>query len=278
MVENVLERHNLPTLTTITVNTFQDFLDNVDQGQNDSSSSLWFRGAGRASYKLAPSLHRHTEISDSASLLDFEKKLLVRFKERSVPYLTQRIDDEWELLFLMQHYGMPTRLLDWTENPFISLFFALSSSQKNEDGEFSEDAAVWILSPSKWNQCVFSSISYRGGAMSPSDSMVSNGYSPRNETQYMHENPVAILGIHNSPRIVAQRGSFCLFGKSLTPMEDIYTNGNFQQDTLKKLIIPKGLIKELLDKLMWMGITDSVIYPDLEGLAKETKRVFGFGV
>ena len=172
---------------------------------------------------------------------------------------------------------MPTRLLDWTENPFISLFFALSSAKKNHNGEYLSNAAVWILSPPKWNQNVFSNISYRGGAMSPTESMVSS-YQPSTESYLMPENPVAILGIHNSPRIVAQRGSFCLFGKSLTPMEDIYQNGNFEEDTLKKIIIPKEIIGDLLDKLVWMGITDSVVYPDLEGLAKETKRLFGFGV
>lgn len=268
---------DLPNLTTITINSFQDFLNNVDQGQRNSESSLWFRGAGKASYTLSPSLHRHKDIIDSTSLLEYEKKLLTRFKERSVPYLQHRIDDVWELLFLMQHFGMPTRLLDWTENPFISLFFALSSATKNDNGDYTDDAAVWILSPPKWNQCVFNNISYRGGAMSPSEATVGS-YKPNTDAQFMHENPVAILGIHNSPRIVAQRGSFCLFGKSLTPMEAIYQNGIFEQDTLKKLVIPSSIIEELLDKLVWMGITDSVIYPDLEGLAKETKRLFGFGV
>ncbi|ROO75674.1 FRG domain-containing protein [Vibrio crassostreae] len=267
----------MQVLSEITINSFAEFLAEVDQGQNDVGSSLWFRGAGKSSYPLSPSLHRHSKIVDSSSLLDYEKKLLTRFKERSVPYLQSRIDDEWELLFLMQHYGMPTRLLDWTENPFISLFFALSSANKNADGNYENDAAVWILSPSKWNESVFSNISYKGGAISPSETMV-NSYKPGTEHHLVHENPVAILGIHNSPRIVAQRGSFCLFGKSLVPMEEIYKNGNFQTDTLKKLIIPKGIIGELLNKLVWMGITDSVVYPDLEGLSKETKRLFGFGV
>ncbi|MBL4745798.1 MAG: FRG domain-containing protein [Flavobacteriaceae bacterium] len=277
ITNNIKEIIDLPTLTTIRINSFQEFLNHVDQGQNSVESSLWFRGAGKSSYSLSPSLHRHTNVTDSGSLLEYEKKLLTRFKERSVPYLQHRIDDVWELLFLMQHHGMPTRLLDWTENPFISLFFALSSAEKSPNGEYLDDAAVWLLSPPKWNQCVFSNISYRGGAMSPSDTTV-NSYQPNTEAQLMHEHPVAILGIHNSPRIVAQRGSFCLFGKSLIPMETIYENGNFEQDTLKKIEIPSSIIGDLLDKLVWMGITDSVVYPDLEGLAKETKRLFGFGV
>ncbi|MCM2461533.1 hypothetical protein HGO40_13765 [Pseudomonas sp. CG7] len=113
--------------------------------------------------------------------------------------------------------------------------------------------------------------------MSPTETMV-NSYAPAKDYQYMHEQPVALLGIHNSPRIVAQRGSFSLFGKSLNPMEKTYTNGNFEQDTLKKIIIPSTDIGTILNKLIWMGITDAVIYPDLEGLAKETKRLFGFSV
>lgn len=267
----------MPVLNTTSAGSFQEFLTHADLGQDSDSTAIWFRGTGNAEYKLAPSIHRHQLITDCSSLFSIENKLITRFKERSVPYLTHRLDDEWELLFLMQHYGMPTRLLDWTENPLIALFFALSSARKNNLGNYDNDAAVWILSPAKWNQCVFKHNSYQGGAMSPTETMVSS-YAPTKDFQYMHEHPVAILGIHNSPRIVAQRGSFSLFGKSLSPMEEIYQGGSFEQDTLKKITIPKENISEILNKLIWMGITDSVIYPDLEGLAKETKRLFGFSV
>jgi hypothetical protein len=259
------------------ITTFQDYLEHVDQGQSGDANSLWFRGVGSKTYTLSPSLHRHPAIVDTENLFRYEERLLTRFKERSVPYLNHRIDDVWELLFLMQHYGMPTRLLDWTENPFIALFFALSSAHKNQAGDYEQDAAVWILSPSKWNQTIFSHQSYSGSALSPTDKMISS-YVPGSDSRYVNDYPAAILGIHNSPRIVAQRGSFCLFGKSLLPMEQIYTNLAFPDDGLIKLIIPHPAIESLLQKLLWMGISDSVVYPDLEGLAKETKRLLGFGV
>lgn len=269
----------MPNLVVATVNSFQEFLGEVDQGQNGETNALWFRGVGKASYKLKPSIHRHPEITNSDKLFEYERKLLTRFKERSVPYLTHGLEDKWEILFLMQHYGMPTRLLDWTENPLIALFFALSSAIKDETGIFNDDAAVWVISPSKWNQTVFSHQSFKGSALSPSDTMVNNSYSPETNAQYINELPVAILGIHNSPRIVAQRGSFCLFGKSLTPMEDMFSESNaFPDDTIKKLVIPSTQISPLLEKLLWMGMSDSVVYPDLEGLARETKRQFGYGV
>lgn len=178
----------------------------------------------------------------------------------------------------MQHYSVPTRLLDWTENPLIALFFALSSAKKDSAGNYINDAAVWTLSAANWNQTVFRHQSFSGAALSPSDTMVNQSYAIGSDARLINEMPVAILGIHNSPRIVAQRGSFTLFGKSLLPMEEIYIAHAFPQDTLSKLTVPANLIGPLLDKLVWMGISDSVIYPDLEGLAKETKRQFGYEV
>jgi hypothetical protein len=264
-------------LTITTIDSIQGFLEKVDRGQNGDLNSLWFRGVGNSAYDLAPSLHRHPGISDTASLFSFEQRLITRFKERSVPYLTNRIDDIWEWLFLMQHYGMPTRLLDWTENPFIALFFALSSARKSGGNVYTDDAAVWIMSPSTWNQTIFRHQSYSGSAFSPTDTSISS-YTPGTDPRYVNDNPVAILGIHNSPRIVAQRGSFCLFGKSLDPMEKIFEAIEFPANALEKLVIPAVKIEELLQKLLWMGISDSVVYPDLEGLARETKRLLGFGV
>jgi hypothetical protein len=261
-----------------TIESFQDFFSLVATGQNGDMNSFWFRGQGKSSYGLKPSLHRHESIIDQISLFNMEKNLLNRFKERSIPYLKNQVSDNWEFLFLMQHHGMPTRLLDWTENPLIALFFALSTSPTNEFGEYYEDAAVWVLSPSKWNSAVFKNQSYDGGALSTSDLFVNNGYSLDTEIRLLNEYPVAILGIHNSPRIVAQRGSFCLFGKSLHTMDKIFEDPTFPNDCLKKIIIPFNLIDSILKNLLWMGITDAVIYPDLDGLSKETKRQFGYKV
>jgi hypothetical protein len=102
-------------------------------------------------------------------------------------------------------------------------------------------------------------------------------YAPKaNTTDIPPANPAAIFGIHNSPRIVAQRGVFTIFGSSTAPMEDIFVGSDYQPDTLVKITIPTSTISTLLDKLLAMGYTDAVMFPDLEGLARETKRLFGF--
>src|SRR3954451_21756407 len=90
------------------------------------SEPLWCRGVGNAGHGLVPSMYRHPSITDIDELLALEHLLVQRFKERSIPYQATpvRLQDKWDVLFVMQHFGAPTRLLDWTENPFIGLFFA----------------------------------------------------------------------------------------------------------------------------------------------------------
>jgi hypothetical protein len=55
--------------------------------------------------------------------------LVMRFRQRTIPLHSRDLSDEWDALFFMQHYGVPTRLLDWTENPFIAFYFAVMSAR-----------------------------------------------------------------------------------------------------------------------------------------------------
>lgn len=116
--------------------------------------------------------------------------------------------------FFMQHYGIPTRLLDWTESPFIALYFALSSCERTAQGKPKSDAAFWMLDPAAWNKGALQDISYDGGILNPNREQVKS-YSPKVDLAERKNLPVMIYGTHNSPRIVAQRGMFALFGKVL---------------------------------------------------------------
>jgi hypothetical protein len=82
--------------------------------------------------------------------------------------------------------------------------------------------------------------------------------------------PVAVGGVHNSRRIVAQRGSFVLFGTNPHPMNTDTTLSSLP-NLFYKLVIPGDRKKDLRDSLFVTGVTDSVVYPDLDGLAREIK-------
>jgi hypothetical protein len=101
---------------------------------------IFYRGQGDASAKPIPMLGREGyKIDDSR-----ESTLFHEFKAWSSLQIEKEHSD-WELLFLMRHYGIPTRLLDWTESFSIALFFAL----KNADDT---DAVVLLLDPYELNR------------------------------------------------------------------------------------------------------------------------------
>lgn len=260
-------------------NTLPKFLELIEDLQIKAEESLWFRGCGHTSYKLLPSLYRHREAKSLEKVANLEQKLITRFKQRSLPYLTRSLENDWETLFFMQHYGIPTRLLDWTENPLIALHFALMGTPyiKTKKGKltFKSDATVWVLDPVKWNRQALEHQSYTGGALTTNEEPL-KGYTPSKDFSGMNKFPVALYGEHNSPRIVAQKGVFTIFGQILNPMEKIYSDTNFPVDSLVRITIQKTNIEKMRNSMLRHGITESVVFPDLDGLAMEIKRTFDF--
>ena len=232
---------------------------------------LWFRGVGKDNYQLSPSLYRHPSKTVFDDLQQLERGMLTAFRHRSPPFVRGLPNDELELLFLMQHHGIPTRLLDWTENPFVALFFALEAVRNKSFPD--TDAAVWILNPTALNKVSLSSFSHEGILSADDDLM--RGYRPMKETRTVASDPVALYGVHNSQRIVAQRGVFVLFGKNTRPLETIDRVCN-EDGILTKVTVPNACRRTIFNQLFSMGITDSVLFPDLDGLAVEIKTRHGF--
>lgn len=206
---------------------------------------------------------------------------MTRFRQRSLPYHSRDLSDDWEALFFMQHYGAPTRLLDWTENPLTGLHFALMSAPSKMSPKrkvkYSNSAAVWILDPVGWNKAALKHLSYADEPLTPGDEDL-KGYSPRAISAGKTTRPVALYGAHNSARIVAQQGVFTIFGTTMSPMETLLRRGVFPVKALSRVVIPPARIQSMRISLLNQGITESTIFPDLEGLARETKRHFGFEV
>jgi len=263
----------------IVVRTLSGFLTEIENLQQGTSNSLWYRGVGDTKYRLVPALYRHKKTKGADDLAALERQLMMRFRQRSLPYHDRPLGDDWDALFFMQHYGVPTRLLDWTENPFVALHFALMSAKVTLSAagkvSFAKDAALWILDPVAWNKHALRHVSYAGGVLTPGDDAL-KGYRPTPGFSGMQNLPVAIYGAHNSPRIVAQQGVFAVFGREAVAMEEAFANDGFPSACLTKVVFAKTAIAALKKAVLSHGVTESVVFPDLEGLARETKRIFGF--
>ena len=149
-----------------------------------------------------------------------------------------------------------------------------------------ENAAVWIIDPTAWNEVALSHTGHGvGGPLAHTDAVP--GYGPRRlfsgefeatALKTLNVQAACILGVTNSARMFAQRGVFTIFGSNLASMEDQFATGGFDGSTLNKIVVPASRISALLSSIIKMGYTDSVSYPDLHGLAMEIKRSRGFSV
>ena len=248
--------------------------------------SLWYRGIGNTNHKLIPSLFRHKTAKTKTEFRSVEENLNETFRMRSFPYADRfrwENDGDWDQLFFMQHYRVPTRLLDWSGSPLVSLHFALTSVHSDDSGAPTSDAAVWVLNPTAWNSAVYTGTRFSGEVLTPKISRI-NRYAPK-EVYDSSTNfpPVAMRGTNNSARVVAQQGFFTVFGPEKKSMEQIFLDQKldsgdqmFPNDCLIRFRFPKEYIASMKKEMFALGISESTIYPDLEGLALELKRICGF--
>ena len=266
----------MAAITECEVTDLKTFTEILQQSMQAAGNPLWSRGCTWADYNLVPTLYRHPGGLPIDGLMKLEGQLMARFRQRALPYLDRDLRDVWDTIFYMQHFSVPTRLLDWTENPFMALFFATAIRRFDDRSHPSKAAAVWLLDPTKWNNHALRHMSFQEGAIDTSHT-ATTGYAPGTPTNELPASPIAVYGMHNSKRIVAQRGVFTVFGKLVDPMENLYASEGFPDGSLTKIVIPEAAVATLADSLISIGVTDSVVFPDLDGLARELRRQFGFG-
>jgi len=231
-------------------------------GREREGRPLWHRGHTHADHALVPSLYR--KLSGADEIFQVERRLLTRFRQRSLPYWPAGYpQNDWEHLFAMQHYGIPTRLLDWTENLLVGLYFAAMPAP---DGVV---PAIWTLDPIGWNQTARQLQEFTDIGILTTDADELSPYAAiSREGQDLvqrYKTPLAIYGTHNSPRIVAQRGAFTVAGKSLDGLE---TFASDEQHTLWKIEL-RYERAEMASDLAALGFAESMVFPDLVGLSKE---------
>jgi hypothetical protein len=233
----------------------------------------WFRGSN-TTYSLMPGQYR-----PSYQKLFGEDSTFYEFQQKARGFLNRNVNS-WELFFLMQHYRVPTRLLDWTENAFVALYFALT--EQTEEG----DPCVWMLNPLLFNERNTPQPGRPYIAVNPDSSDPSlkywiNAYHPLNfnpnEQTFTDSNgktavignPVAIYPPTVDPRIVAQCSVFTLHGSRQDPIETCCEGQSERKSNFIRKFIFKGISHEVLRELQCFGIRRYAIFPDLEGLGLE---------
>lgn len=262
-----------------TIKSLNEYIDTVTKIHEKEKNELWFRGHSKSSYELRPNFFRDRVDLEELKLKDLETKINRSFNEKAISFLNYSGDDiddspyaAWRKLFLMQHYGAPTRLLDWTENAITGICFSLFDHKLNSTPD--KDAHVWVLNPTRWNNRVNTNLKSPASI----DNNASDPYQPLpNKSSHLpSEKPLAIYGMHNNPRISRQQGTFIVFpaGKTdcmLKHSQSLWSNQD--EPPLHKIIIEKSSIIPISKILRSIGFNNSSIYPDLHGLAGDLKSM-----
>jgi hypothetical protein len=228
---------------------------------------LWFRGHKKSSWPLVPKLYRPNE-SVKQLLID-EDEIREEFVRRAPSLTSYRPANAWEWYFLMQHYGAPTRLLDWTEDPLIGLLFALL------ENEGFYDAAVWVLDPWRLNDIVLGRdevIPPGSDGLPEVDTLRYKLWLPDRfdaKQKLLEELPVAIYPNQFDRRIAAQKSCFTVHGRKTESLESLFRR---TKTLLARIIIPGFATSIVRDGLEEYGIDEVSIYPDLVGLGKSVAR------
>jgi hypothetical protein len=235
------------------MSAWNDFLDEVRVAERDLGNPLepWYRGHTNKTWNLVPSLPREANWEEK------EKKLFFEFS-RTASRLFEKRTNDWETLFDMQHYWVPTRLLDWTTVMGVAIAFVLHGDYTD-----TQDSALFVLDPLALNR-----LSGRDDVINIPDDKAFDY-----KTIYWEKRPVQVerpLSIRPSQqisdRLRAQKGTFTVFGTSAATFEVAAAA------CYRKITLPAAAKPEAREFLRWANLDEYTIYPDIVGMAHHIKH------
>ncbi len=240
------------------ITSIADLLKNLKRDTEDYEGQIWFRGQSAFTWKLQPTfLRKEKNVS--------EFTLITKFKQNASLLINRPPSNYFDWLFQMQHHGVPTRLLDWTESALTALYFAVE-----DNNSIRKDGALWILFPTELNKNanIYSDENFYIPSF---EDMVLKNYNP--EVFHQEKNtkllPVAAIASRNNTRMQAQLGVFTISHRDKTPIEDIGDKGH-----IWKYKIPASHKKTIKSELALLGITKFQVFPELSSIGEIIKNGF----
>lgn len=210
-----------------------------------------YRGHSQRHYRLETSIRRAFETLKIRSSWrnGREEEVIKSFKSRAHLYLSHLppAKDDLEWLSVMQHYGAPTRLLDWTYSPFVAAFFAFQ--------EMARGCIVYEIDLSALNAANASRlpVNWQDGILAGTQNFVA-----------------PYLPIFQNERLILQQGLFLVPGNIQTCVEDIVESYPDNDRFIIKYIfnLSPYMIKQAIKKLKAMNIDNFRLFPGIDGLSR----------
>lgn len=223
----------------------------------------WFRGVRDQAHWPIPRVRREYTLRG-------ERYLTQEFRARAGTRYARcpRYDDHADWLALMQHYRLPTRLLDWSHSAIIAAFFAVEPAMPHmrpyrSDGA---NASIWVLDATELNERQgLERLLYPLNAGDVRH-LVEDAFRPRRGRYAADarrgQEVAAALAVESEGRMQAQRGAFTVHASEV-PLNRMPGCDSW----LRQLVIPNRAIPELARELVYMGVGVADLFPDLEHLA-----------
>ena len=266
---------------------------------NPINSQFLFRGMENSSYSLLPSIFRkvktkqpYGEIENYKYLaLNKEIDILKNFIQEASTYIynLNSVSQKFvRWLELAQHYGVPTRLLDWSNNPLVALYFACESNSQ-------EEAIVWILHRGNYVKYISKEenrVNNKKKIEELIEELLSESDVKEQET-IMPKFPLIYTPYYFDNRMSAQGSWFMAWGTKNDALENmveeyilyeftrqrkqtyVYT-GKSKKKFLFRFLIPKSNKQSIMRQLDHIGINAKTLFPGLDGIGKYIERKYRF--
>jgi len=213
-------------------------------------------------HQLHPGLFRQLKEDQKNipdDLLDNESAMFFEFRSRAKEVHKEPLSD-WDILFYMQHHGCKTRLLDWTENFAVALYFAMQHSTHGQSSP-----TIWLLNAYAMNEKYHDVRDLYSPEYLDTDEGGSYSDIMNRDIEFDWKKPIGLYPIRKVDRLTTQGGYFTIHGVEVQPINKLISE---KANIWKKVVLPEKAIEGTKGFLNLAGINEFTLFPDLDGLSR----------